>query len=45
MAGQFATGMVIGLLLAVVGFNLSTPQISNSPDNESAPVTAPLQLD
>jgi hypothetical protein len=42
---SFATGTVIGLLLAVVGFNLSMPQISNSPVHELAPVTAPLQLD
>mgnify|MGYP003565742209 CR=1 FL=1 len=42
---SFAAGTAVGLLLAVIGFNLSTPQVPPSPVDFSAPKTAPLQVD
>jgi hypothetical protein len=42
---SFVAGTVTGILLAVIGFNLSTPQMVNSLPEETAPQTAPLQVD
>jgi len=42
---SFVAGTVVGGVLAVIGFNLSTPQMVHSLPEETAPQTAPLQVD
>lgn len=44
-AWSFAAGTAAGILLAVMGFNLSIPQIQNPRIEGPLPQTAPLQLD
>lgn len=41
----FAVGIAVGGLLAVIGFNLATPQMPHSSPEGPTPQTAPLQLD
>jgi hypothetical protein len=42
---SFAAGAVVGILLAIVGFNLSSSQMAQPLTEDITPDAAPLQLD
>ena len=42
---SFAAGTAVGIVLAVMGFNLAPAQMPEPMTGEAAPQTAPLQLD
>jgi hypothetical protein len=42
---SLAAGTAVGILFAIIGFNLSNPQMANSLPADPLPVTPPLQVD